>query len=78
MRVHNPDRSPFKIPLQGRFRVPAPALDLDSNGLLKIRPDLRVFFIANAAHSFQIISASEGPRGDNPRRHHMPNSRHGC
>ena len=62
------------------FRVPAPgpARDVDSNRSLKIRPDLSVFFVANAAHSLQIISASERSRRDNARRHHVPDSRHGC
>ena len=67
-------------PLGSAFRVPAPALprELNSNRSLKIRPDLRVFLFANAAHSLQIISASERSRGDNARRHHVPDSRHGC
>src|SRR4029450_11035072 len=61
------------------FRVPVPVIvrDLDSNPSPKIRPDLRVFLFANAAHSLQIISASERPRGDDARGHHGPDSRHG-
>ena len=68
-------KGPGSNPLGRAFRVPR---DLNSNRSLKIWPDLRVFLFANAAHSFQIISASERSRGDNARRHHVPDSRHGC
>ena len=44
----------------------------------KVRPNLLVSFIADPADSLQIISASERPRGDNARRHHMPDPGHGC
>jgi hypothetical protein len=74
IQIVRPSRSHF-----GRaFRVSALARDLNSNRSLKIRPDLRAFLFANAAHALQIISASERSRGDNARRHHVPDSRHGC
>src|SRR5206468_1121046 len=43
---------------------------------LKIGPDLRVFFIADPAHSFQVVSASERSRCDNSSRHYVSDPWH--
>ena len=43
---------------------------------LKIRPDLGVFFVADSADSFQIISASEWSRRNNSSRHYISDPWH--
>jgi hypothetical protein len=55
----------------------APLSNLVLLASLKIRPDLRVFFIADPANFFQIVSAAKWPRCDNAGRHYMPDPGHG-
>ena len=67
-----------KINTQGLER--SSQLECDGNGgqrfdratarLIKVRPDLCVFLIADPVYLFQVVSASEWPRCDNSRRHH--------
>ena len=67
-----------KIQLQiARWNAPRAlllAIALDS---LKIRPGLRVFFIADSTHSLQIVSAAKWSRCDDSNRHCTPDPRHG-
>src|SRR5437667_22287 len=60
--------------LSGKFSVPRRAPPSYSS--LKIGPDLRVFFIADPAHSFQVVSASERSRCDNSSGHYVPDAGH--
>src|SRR5438034_4546535 len=60
--------------LSGKFSVQRRAPP--SYFSLKIGPDLRVFFIADPAHSFQVVSASERSRGDNSSRQHRADTRY--
>ena len=48
---------------------------LVSPALFKIRPDFGVFLIADTVHLFQIVGASEWPRGNDSRSHNFPNAR---
>jgi hypothetical protein len=47
----------------------------DRNHLLKIRPDLGVFLVADSVYLFQVVGAAKRPCGNDSSSHNRPNTR---